>query len=208
MYDVLPSFVLGFHGCDATVARRVIAGHLALKPSENDYDWLGHGIYFWENNPQRAQDYAREVLKRSRQSKGGVRSPAVVGAVIDLGRCLNLLDAAALQIVKDGYESLAAAARQAGEVLPENRRGAGSSDLLFRHLDCAVIETVHRSRQENERPAFDSVRGVFVEGKPLYPNAGFHDRNPIQICVRNLRCIKGYFRVLPDPAGAPTGTRS
>ena len=25
-----------------------------LQPSENDYDWLGRGIYFWEHGPQRA----------------------------------------------------------------------------------------------------------------------------------------------------------
>lgn len=44
-------------------------------------------------------------------------------------------------------------------------------------------------------------RGVVVEGKRIYPNAGFHEKSHIQVCVRNLRCIKGYFRVLPDPAG-------
>lgn len=41
--------------------------------------------------------------------------------------------------------------------------------------------------------AYDSVRGVFWEGKPLYPNAGFAEKNHIQICVCNPNCIKGYF---------------
>ncbi|TSA32147.1 MAG: hypothetical protein D4R64_16610 [Porphyromonadaceae bacterium] len=38
-----------------------------------------------------------------------------------------------------------------------------------------------------------SVRGVFFEGKELYPNSGFREKNHIQICVRNPNCIKGYF---------------
>jgi len=61
MYDLLPSFVLGFHGCDEVLAESVFAGKTTLTASQNNYDWLGHGIYFWENNPQRALDYARRI---------------------------------------------------------------------------------------------------------------------------------------------------
>ena len=39
-----------------------------------------------------------------------------------------------------------------------------------------------------------------MEGRELYPGSGFRDRNNIQICVRSLRCIKGYFRPLPENA--------
>jgi hypothetical protein len=56
-----------------------------------------------------------------------------------------------------------------------------------------VIQTVHLINQDANKRAFDSVRGVFWEGKPLYPNAGFAEKNHIQICVCNPNCIKGYF---------------
>ena len=46
MYSVLPSFVLGFHGCDRSVGEDVLADKSRLLPSENSYDWLGSGIYF------------------------------------------------------------------------------------------------------------------------------------------------------------------
>jgi hypothetical protein len=49
MHELSSSFVLGYHGCDKKVGERVLAGE-RLKPSENEYDWLGHGIYFWEAN--------------------------------------------------------------------------------------------------------------------------------------------------------------
>ena len=41
----------------------------------------------------------------------------------------------------------------------------------------------------------NSVKGVFVEGDPIYETAGFYEKTHIQICVRNADCIKGVFRV-------------
>lgn len=203
MYDVLPSFTLGFHGCDKAVAKRVFGGKATLKASQNAYDWLGHGVYFWENNPARALDYADELKKHPARSSGKISTPAVVGAVIDLGRCLNLLDAQSIELVRDGYQQLEATMQTAGKPLPVNKAPAQSAELLLRYLDCAVIEFVHQIRRKEREEPFDSVRGVFIEGKPLYPKAGFHEKSHIQICVRDPRCIKGYFRVIGDP---PEGT--
>jgi len=53
-----------------------------------------------------------------------------------------------------------------------------------------VIQTVHLINQDANKRAFDSVRGVFWEGKPLYPNAGFAEKHHIQICVCNPNCTK------------------
>ena len=63
----------------------------------------------------------------------------------------------------------------------------------MRNLDCAVIQNLHEELERNEVKPFDSVRAAFIEGDPLYPNAGFHDKNHIQISIRNPICIKGYF---------------
>ena len=52
------SFVLGYHGCSAEVGERVLAGAADLSPSEQDYDWLGPGVYFWDSDPQRAWEWA------------------------------------------------------------------------------------------------------------------------------------------------------
>ena len=65
--------------------------------------------------------------------------------------------------------------------------------MFLRELDCAAIETLHKSLKKNKEKEFDSVRGVFWEGKELYPKAGFREKDHIQICVRNIDCIKGYF---------------
>lgn len=196
MYSRLPAFILGFHGCDKKIANSILAGEINhLKNSSNDFDWLGHGIYFWENNPERALEFAQEQKNRKNSN---IKEPAVIGAVINLGHCCNLLDKRYLQQVTSAYDYLLNL-KKMGYTIPENKNAAGNGDLLLRHLDCAVIEAMHY-QVELSGIGFDSVRGGFFEGIELYPNSGFKSKNHIQICVRNPNCIKGYFRPLQsDP---------
>ena len=190
LYSRRSNLVIGFHGCDQSVVEKVVAGKEKLLASTNDYDWLGNGIYFWENNETRALQWAAELAKRKGSS---VTTPAVIGAIIDLGYCLDLTDSLCLEELKKGYETLVAMCKETGMQMPQNTSLGNSTDLLLRKLDCAVIETMHKiNRLANKRP-YDSVKGVFWEGKPLYPNAGFTEKNHIQICVCNPNCIKGYF---------------
>lgn len=189
MYAKGSQRVLAFHGCDRLVGEDVLSGRTGLLPSENDYDWLGHGIYFWENDPKRAFQYACAISKERRKTKVRIKTPFVIGAVIDLGHCLDLLDSNSLEILKQGYEIL----RGTNANLPRNKPVGKEGDLLLRHLDCAVIQTVHAFNENEENPQYDSVRGAFFEGKDLYPNAGFKEKTHIQICLRNPNCIKGYF---------------
>jgi len=194
-----PGFILGFHGCDQEVADRVLAGEKSLLPSQNDYDWLGDGIYFWEHNAQRAYEFAQAMSQRPHPSGQGIHNPAVLGAVIDLGHCLNLLDTRYLSQVSTAYNHLKTTSEVSGIALPQNTRGP---DRVNRELDCAVIRTVHSLAQEKGLASFDSVRSMFDEGDTLYPDAGFSAKQHIQIAVRNMRCIHGYFRPL-DAEGQP-----
>lgn len=142
-------------------------------------------------------EYARVLRDHPERAKGKkVKTPAVVGAVIDLGYCLNLLETNSLNLVKKAHQTLKESLEKVGEPLPTNRDVHGSQDLLLRFLDRAVIESLHSSRKEEAEPFFDSVRAVFPEGEQLYSNAGFRSHSHIQICIRNPNCIKGYFRVL------------
>lgn len=190
LYSSKPNLVLGFHGCDKVIADAVINNGTPMKPSKNDYDWLGHGIYFWENNFERAWDWA---VEQSRRPNSKIKTPAVIGAVIDLGCCLDLLDNHYLGELKQAYKTLKDISQQTGTELPQNKSGHNTTDLLLRKLDCAVVMTAHQLNEiANEKP-YDSVRGAFWEGARLYPNAGFAEKNHIQICICNPNCIKGFF---------------
>lgn len=89
------SFVLGYHGCDKVIADRVVAGEIDLIQSNRDYDWLGPGIYFWESDPVRAKEFADW-----KASRGDFVSPVVIGAVIDLRNCLDLVARENVELLK------------------------------------------------------------------------------------------------------------
>jgi hypothetical protein len=179
------SLVLAYHGCDASVAERVIAGREHLRLSRRGYDWLGGGVYFWEDSESRAWQWAEEGVRERRLKK-----PAVVGAVIQLRECLNLIDPESIEIVRKAHAAYLRMSRLTGRK-PETNRG---KDLRARFLDCEVFNTLHHLREKEGKEPFDTVRAFFVEGTELYPGAGLRAQDHIQIAVRNPACIRGYFR--------------
>jgi hypothetical protein len=180
------SLVLGYHGCDNTIAQRIVAGHDDLNPSDNNYDWLGAGIYFWEDSHGRALRWAQS---QAAGQKSAVKIPAVVGAIIDLGNCLNLIDSEHLALVKAAHGAYLELCHASGLKPVENK----GKNLRARYLDKAVFETLHKLREQENQEPFDSVRAFFIEGEPLYLNAGLRSLDHIQICIRSPRKILGYF---------------
>ena len=73
----------GYHGCDITTAYDVVLDG-NLKPSLNTYDWLGNGVYFWEDDIERAFDWAKYVSANPKLFHNKIKHPCVVGAVIEL----------------------------------------------------------------------------------------------------------------------------
>ena len=74
--------------------------------------------------------------------------------------------------------------------MPEN-----NTDGLRRKLDYAVIEMLHKIREDSKLPSIDTIKAVFIEGDRIYPRSGFFQKTHIQICVCNPNCINGVFRV-------------
>ncbi len=177
--------VIGYHGCDASVATRLLAGE-SFKPSENDFDWLGSGIYFWEYGADRALRFAND-----QKGRGKLETPAVVGAVIQLGRCFDLLDTHFTRALAEAWPVFEEGVRESGNVLPTNRGAA--PDHKLRRLDCALINWMLRY-QEGIGEFYDCVRGGFSEGGAAFPGAGLQKESHIQLAIRNPACIVGVFR--------------
>jgi hypothetical protein len=189
VHSLTASFVLAYHGCDRAVGERILQGEPFL-PSENDYDWLGSGIYFWEANPDRARAWARR-LANDHHAKGETYEPFVIGAAIDLGFCLDLMTSNGTNVVAGAYDLF----KSSSPTVVEKLANTGGVDKKLRNLDCAVINYLHQAREKADMPAFDSVRGLFPEGKELYMDSGFRLETHVQICVRNQDLIHGVFRV-------------
>ncbi len=193
MYSRQRGLVLGFHGCDKKVRDTIVSGEQEIRASHNVYDWLGHGVYFWENSLSRAEEYADILKANPRRAENPIINPAVIGSVLDLGFCLDLTDFKNLSLVKLAYKILIDSYQNSGFIIPQNTSGGSKTDLLRRELDCAVIETLHLTREKSKMQPFDSVKAVFLEGDDLYENAGFKEKTHIQLCIRNKNCIKGLF---------------
>jgi hypothetical protein len=188
MYPRLSLPVFGFHATERKVAEQAIAGALMLAPSENSYDWLGHGIYFWENSYQRAREYA-DVQVRRRQLK----DPVVLGAVLDLGLCLDLTDVAGIQELVDAHAFFDSLCGTLNLSRPKNKGFKVGGEKLIRELDCGVFNTLHHMRGLDKKQPYDTVRAVFTEGERAYPGAFFQKLTHVQIAVLNANNIKGFF---------------
>lgn len=184
MYSKTPAYIFGFHGCSKETYDAVIHNNKMLPQSINEYDWLGSGIYFWENSYQRAAEWANE-----RYGSDG----EVLGAIINLGHCLDLMDYRSAEVLKNGYEILKERCQRTNKPIPENNYGHSSTDRLIRNLDCAVINSIHKYNSVNDMQPYDSVRGMFEEGNEMYPGAGFKEKTHTQVCIINPNCIKGFF---------------
>ncbi len=147
-------------------------------------------MYFWESDPARALLWAEHKRKA-----GTLANPASIGAVLDLGYCLDLLNAKNIALLKQFYGLFKQETKKLGTSIPENINHPKDigNDKVLRYLDCAIIEYMHRFLKDNNEKPFDSVRAAFIEGSPIYPDAGFHEKTHIQICVINPNCIKGVF---------------
>lgn len=176
---------IGYHGCDQETANAVLARGDNLRASKNDYDWLGHGIYFWLDSPERALYWAKQTKKEK---------PAVNGAIINPGHCLNLADSAHVKSLQDTYTTLKSAYEKLGLELPKNNIQDAQGLLLRRKLDCRVIQLLHKFAELTAEPPYDSVLGVFEEGAPMFPGSAMKERTHVQIAVRNPSHILGYFR--------------
>lgn len=112
-YADYPLTVYAFHGCSREVAEAVLAGEMDLKPSRNAYDWIGSGVYFWENAPERALRWAEAMH---------TKNPAVTGAVVSLGHCLNLMDKSSNAPLSDAFRLVSGLFSDKGEQMPANVR--------------------------------------------------------------------------------------
>ena len=180
------NIVLGFHGGDKEPLMKIIQrSEPDLILSKNSYDWLGDGAYFWLNDPERAWLWAKEQYE-----KGKCKEPFVIGAVIDLGNCLDLSNQEDIKAIQFAYEEL----EKLGNINVANIHPDEGGFSLKRDLDCmvlnyacALIGKIDPSRE------VDTVIGYFEEGGKAYPGAAFYKKTHAQICVRKHSQILGYF---------------
>lgn len=183
--------VYGFHGCDIRIKEQLLSGSIKFQNSTNRYDWLGPGIYFWENDFMRAREWALDVHGKN---------AAVIGAKIRLGHCFDLSNSFAKEILRISYDDLVEDWSNSGLPFFVNQphpKGIGNpADLVLRYLDKAVIDyAVSLAFGKHSLMVYDTVRAPFQEGFPVYPGSAFREHDHIHLCVRNPELLTELFGI-------------
>lgn len=190
--------VLAFHGCDAVTRDAILTGELpGLSRSNNPYDWLGPGVYFFEGDPQRALNFAVAAAAQPERkyTKRPIASPAVLGAILRVGNWLDMSTQSGVAEYTRALESL----RKIRTKIPINKAAfVGDNDLILRNLDRAVFKHIHESRGGSGQPAYDAVRSPFAQGKPLADDCRFTESAHVQIAVYDMKAVVGWFLPIGD----------
>ena len=169
-----PIRIFGYHGTSEEKANSIlIDGFLA---SDNDYDWLGKGVYFFQDAPVRAMQWA--IQQHS-------PNPAVICSVIRLDNCIDLLDVKWFPPLKNLYSSFREQYRIANLPLPQQN----SIRSKAHRLDCEFFNYTTQMLRDRGQD-IEAIRAVFVEGEPIFPNSAIFDLAHIQIAVRNIDLIE------------------
>jgi hypothetical protein len=196
-----------YHGCDITTRDDLVSGRLKhLTQSNNQYDWLGPGAYFFEGDVERALMFAQAAHRypEKRYTAKPVATPAAVGAVgavLQVQRWLDMTTQAGIKEFSSAYQVFAAGRSAEGKPVPKNRAANDTdTDVIYRALDNAVFTWLHHARESHNPPLppFQAVRAAFHQGETVAPTSGFHANTHIQIALRDNDCVIGWFL----PAGA------
>ena len=162
-----------------------IIGREGFRLSQNDSDWLGDGVYFFQDGLLRAWQWARH--------RHGTDA-AVIGADIRLANCIDLLDVGWNEVLSDAHDEYAGYLKEIGQAAPTQSGGAHPLDREVINYTVSVLE--------DRGVRIACVRAVFREGRPVYPDSAFYDRSHVQIAIRDPgTCIQRLWRESNAPLG-------
>jgi hypothetical protein len=183
-YSEYDRTMIGFHGTTTSAAERLVGGE-PFTTSDEDNEWFGKGVYFWEYAPKQAWWWAKDHK--------GYEQPAVVGARIRLGNCFDLLDPRNVVVLRGFKDELVETLTAVGAIVPKNVRQR-------RALDCAVFNYIFELSDESTTP-IESARGVYVPtstAKRVWRGSWISEEAHIQICIREPKNILEVWYVQPE----------
>jgi hypothetical protein len=166
--------IYGYHGTSQTKATSILAS--GFRVSDNNYDWLGTGIYFFQDAPLRAHQWATQQYPSE---------PAVIRAHLRLENCIDLFDVGWQPLLKAVYNGFAREYQSDGQPLPVQNPDRSKAH----RLDCAFLNYSVEFLAELGQTV-ESIRASFVEGERLFPGSAIFDLAHVQIAIRNPALIQ------------------
>jgi hypothetical protein len=174
--------IRGYHGTSATHAAVILRD--GFRPSDNDYDCLGDGVYFFEDGAAEAVAWA---------TRAHPSEPAVVQADVRLEDCMDLKDSVGwVALLAQAYDEMLRVSREHGFRLPRQTSNTHRLDRVLIEAAVAILE--------REGTRIRAVRAVFAEGAPAFPGSFLSEGFHVQVAVRDTDLISNVNVV---PAGVP-----
>jgi hypothetical protein len=173
--------IRGYHGTSATHAAVILRD--GFVPSDNEYDCLGDGVYFFEDGLPQAGAWA---------TRAHPSEPAVVQADVRLEDCMDLKDSVGwVPLLAQAHDEVLRVSREQGLALPRQTGSAHRLDRVVIEVTVAILE--------REGTRIRAVRAVFAEGPPAFPGSFLSEGSHVQVAVRDIDLISNVNVV---PAGS------
>lgn len=168
------AIIKAYHAGGTDEIEKFLLGSLYIKQSYNDNNWLGNGLYFWENDSRRAENWQIQKGKGS-----------ILECEIDTGDLLNLLED------NDEAAGFFANARS----LSDRHRATHSNNKATQRfaLDCKIFNVLKADFQTR----FAGVRMAFYLGESASENGNLYTDQHIQVCLWDLSVIQNPKKYIP-----------
>ncbi|MDR3571702.1 MAG: hypothetical protein P4L81_05940 [Candidatus Pacebacteria bacterium] len=143
-----------------------------------DWDWLGTGVYFWVENYRMAELWGKKIERENVKNEKSM----ILKCQIGLGECLNLAD-------RGNVWPFSKFCKQLSEIdefanFKKNMPGGTGHPLegesVYRHFDHRLIDEYDSALGVH----FDTILGVFENGKPIVDGSDIYRYNSVQLAVR------------------------
>jgi hypothetical protein len=172
--------IRAYHGTSATHAAAILRD--GFLPSDNEYDCLGDGVYFFEDGLAQAVGWA---------TRAHPTEPAVVQADVRLEDCMDLKDSVGwVPLLAQAHGEVLRVSHEQGLALPRQTGSAHRLDRVVIEVTVAILE--------REGTPIRAVRAVFAEGAPAFPGSFLSEGSHVQVAVRDTGLISNVTVV---PAG-------
>jgi hypothetical protein len=166
--------VVGYHGTSTANAIAIL--DRGFRVSDNDYDWLGEGVYFFQDAPLRAWQWAAEQHPQD---------PAVIRSVIRLENAIDLFDIKWFPVLKSAYQTFKQKYERNNLPLPYQSPARSKAH----RLDCEFFDYITQLLISQDEKV-EAIRAVFIEGEAVFPNSAIFDLAHVQIAVKNTALIQ------------------
>lgn len=195
-----------YHGTTKELAERILSEQRFLI-SQNPYDWLGPGVYFYQESPIKALVWAQRfsIDEKSRGSE-----PAVLEVEIDLSKSFDIFKPENQAVLREVHQKTSGepVSRQKRPVL---RRIDGQRFHVFESrpldhdrlvgnnfVDAVTVGRALQMMATRCNLRYDCARYFFWEGMEAYAGSYFYDHSNIQLCIIGPDDADGQFYVKFD----------